>query len=288
MFLTFLYRFFEDKHTLRELGYNGNDFFSLKHFLFMGIMLVLIITISILLRKVKKEKIFIIYKVIAIISPLLEIFKITFETHFDLLRGMGFNWGGLLPLYTCSMLMYFMPFVAFGKGNMKQWSMAFFTTIGMLAGFTNFIYLSALNWYPLFTFGALYSAYYHSMLVFVGMSLLITGIYKPTWQTIKDAMIPVILFCVIVVPANYIIKHVTNDTWVDYMMIMNFNGMWVFGKFSDWLDDRGLNFIFTILMVCVGYPIAAALFTAIDIGIIKLIDKFKKKEPKEELELETK
>ena len=114
------YGFFDDKYTLRNEGYDGADKLSPKQFIVMGIIFLAIIIISLLLRKAKKEKVFTIYKVLAIVMPLLEIAKISFETYYDVLNGQPFNTGGILPFYTCSMLMYFLPFVAWGKGKMSR------------------------------------------------------------------------------------------------------------------------------------------------------------------------
>lgn len=150
-----IYRFFEDNYTLARNGYNGEDRMSLKQFVVMGILFVLIVLISIVLRKKTKDDkkmLYTIYKVIAIVMPFFEIFKICFSAYFDLKNGESFNWGGILPLYSCSMLLYFLPFVAWGKGKMHKYSIAFFCTVGMVAGISNFIYLSSAGYYPIFTY----------------------------------------------------------------------------------------------------------------------------------------
>ena len=268
------YGFFDDKYTLRNNGYDGIDKMSPKQFIFMGSLFILIIIISILLRKVKKEKIFTIYKVLAIIMPILEITKISFETHFDIINDGYFNIGGILPFYTCSMLLYFLPVVAFTNGNLKRYSMAFFTTIGLVAGLSNFVYLSALGWYPLFTFGGMYSAMFHAVIVFVGISLMITGIYTPSFKSIYEGMIPIVIFSIVVIPLNFYIKNHTQDTWVDYMMLMNANGF--ISPVSDFFINHHIQLLFSLIMLFVAYPIATALIALIDIGIIKFVSLFKK------------
>ena len=165
MFNILAYNFFINKYKLRELGYDGSDKLSVKQFIVMGSIFIFLIVISILLRKAKKDKLYLIYKILAIVMPVLEVIKITFETHYDLLNGQPFNWGGIMPFYTCSMLLYFLPFVAWGKGKMKEWSMAFFSTIGLVAGLSNFVYLSAAGFYPILTFGCMHSILYHSAVV---------------------------------------------------------------------------------------------------------------------------
>ena len=265
------YGFFDDSYTLAEKGYHGEDRMSPKQFIFMGALFIAIIIVSILLRKVKKEKLFTMYKVLAIVMPIIEITKIAFSTVADLTHGQPFNLGGILPLYSCSMLLYFLPFVAWGKGGkMQRFSMAFFSSIGLVAGLSNFIYLSSAGWYPIFTYGGLYSALFHAVIVFVGMSLMITGLYKPSFRTIYEGMIPILIFSVFVIPANFIIKHVPNNgSNPDYMMLMDANGFIPF--ISNFFIEHNIQFLFSLLMLFVAYPIATALITLIDMGVIALI-----------------
>ena len=264
------YGFFDDSYTLAEKGYNGSDRLSIQQFVTMGILFVLIIVISILLRKLKKEKVLTIYKVISFVMPILEIAKMVFSGVADYRHGEPYNLGGALPLYTCSMLMYFLPFVAWGKGRMKTWSMAFFASIGLVAGLSNFVYLSAAGWYPLWTFGCLHSIIYHSLIVFVGVSLLICQLYTPSLKTIYEGMIPILLFSVIAIPMNYIIDSIPNNgSSPDYMLLMNANGFIPF--ISDFFISNNIQFLFTLLMLLVAYPLATAIITFVIMGIYKLV-----------------
>ncbi|MCR5741672.1 MAG: YwaF family protein [Gammaproteobacteria bacterium] len=272
------FNFFQDSYTFRRNGYMGEDRMSLKQFLVMGTIFILIIIVSLILKKEKRERLYFIYKFLAIFMPISEIVKISYSTYFDLLNGEPFNWGGILPFYTCSMLLYFLPFVAWGKGKMKTYSMAFFTTIGLVAGLSNFVYLSAAGWYPIFSYGCMYSIIYHSAIVFVGMSLMITGEYTPTLKSIFDAMVPVVIFSAFVIPINFIIKGTTGQ-YTDYMMLLDFNGFGKISEFARMLYDKGLGIIFSLLMLFIGYPIATALITLIDISVIKLINRIQ--QPKE-------
>ena len=219
------YGFFDDSYTLASKGYTGSDRMSIQQFIVMGTIFVLIIVGSIFLRKLKKEKVLNIYKVLAITMPILEICKMIFSGMADINHNEPYNLGGALPLYTCSMLLYFLPFVAWNKGKMQRWSMAFFTSIGLVAGLSNFVYLSAAGFYPLFTFGCIYSIIFHTVIVFVGMSLMITELYIPSFKTIYEGMIPILMFSVIAMPANFIILHIPNNgSYPDYMMLMDANG----------------------------------------------------------------
>ncbi len=275
-----IYRFFEDSYTLARNGYNGEDRMSLKQFVVMGIWFILIVLISVFLRKKTKDNkktLYTIYKVLAIIMPLLDIFKICFSTYFDLKNGESFNWGGILPLYSCSMLLYFLPFVAWGKGKMRKYSIAFFCTVGMVAGISNFIYLSSAGYYPIFTYGSMYSIFFHGVIVFVGMSLMICDEYKPTFASIIDGMIPILMFSVIVIPVNFIIKYNTDDGYVDYMMLMSCNRLPVFIDISNFLSEHGLLLLFSFFMLGIVYPLVTAIMVSIELGVYKLVDFVREK-----------
>ena len=272
------YGFFDDSYTLAQKGYNGSDKMSPKQFIVMGILFVLIVTICVLLRKVKKEKVFTIYKVLAIFMPIFEIIKIWFSSYADISHGEAFNLGGILPLYSCSMLLYFLPFVAWGKGRMQRYSMAFFTSIGLVAGLSNFIYLSGAGWYPIFTYGCMYSIIFHGVIVFVGMSLMITELYTPSFKTILEGMIPILLFSVIVIPANFIIINLPFNigSKPDYMMLMDANGF--IPDISNFFINNHIQLLFSFLMIFVAYPLATALIVLIDMGITKLVKLIFKKD----------
>ena len=270
------YGFFDNSYVLEEKGYTGSDRLSLLQFIVMGLFFVLIIFVSLFLRKTDKRNIFTIYKVLAIAMPILEITKIAFSTYADLTHGEPFNLGGILPLYSCSMLLYFLPFVAWGKGKMQRYSMAFFVSIGLVAGLSNFVYLSAAGWYPIFTFGCLYSILFHGVIVFVGMSLMICEIYTPSFKTFYEGMIPVLLFSTFVIPANFIIKAVPNNgSNPDYMMLMDANGF--IPVISDFFINNNIQWLFSLLMLFVAYPISTALIVLIDMGVIKIIKMFAKR-----------
>ncbi|MBQ4289746.1 MAG: YwaF family protein [Clostridia bacterium] len=269
------YGFFDGPQDVAALGYSGQDKMSPRQFIVMGTLFIVIILVSLFLRKVKKETVFAVYKILAVFMPLLEVAKISFSTYHDFRHGDSFNLGGILPLYTCSMLLFFLPFVAWGKGWIQKTSMAFFTSIGMVAGLTNFIYLSAAGFYPIFTFGGLYSVFYHGVLVFIGMSLLITEIYVPTWKTVPEGMIPVLLFSLFVIPANFLIKCVPGNEFVDYMLLMNANGF--VPAISDFFILHHIQLLFSLMMLFVIYPAATLIIVLIEMGICRLISLFRKR-----------
>ncbi|MBQ9416918.1 MAG: YwaF family protein [Clostridia bacterium] len=275
------YGFFEGSYSIAEKGYHGEDRMSLKQFLVMGAIFVFLILLSVLLRN-KKEKLITVYRILSFLMPVLEIGKIIFSTYYDIEHGDGFNWGGILPFYTCSMLFYFLPFVAFGKGRLRRFSMAFFTSIGLVAGLSNFIYLSAAGWYPLWTYGCLYSILFHSVIVFVGLSLLISGLYRPDFKTMYEGLIPVFAFSLLAIPVNYIVRTIPGNGFADYMLLIDCNGF--VPALHGFFADHGLQFLFTLFVLFVGYPAAHALVVTLEIGLIRLLSLFGQNKQKKEKE----
>ena len=269
------YGFFDDRYTMIENGYSGEDLMSPKQFAVMGTVFVLIVLASLLLRRVKREKLFLIYKVIAVVMPFVEVVKVTYSSYFDILNGQPFDWGGILPFYTCSMMLYFLPFVAWGRGGMMQRvSMAFFTNIGLIAGLSNFVFLSSASFFPILSFSCFYSISFHALLVFVGMSLLITGEVKPSLRTALEGTVPVLIFSAFVIPINFIIKRLTGG-WVDYMMLMRFNDFPVLGDLAHFLESRGLLLLFSLFVLLLLYPLASLIITWIEIGAAKAVSAVK-------------
>lgn len=267
------YGFFDDEYEMAKNGYSGQDRMSPLQFAVMGGIFVLIIFICILLRRLKKENVFKIYKVLSFVIPVMEIVKIIFSSVADITKGAGFSWGGILPFYTCSMIIYFLPFAAWGKGWMARFSMAYFCTIGLVAGLSNFIYLSAAGFYPIFSYGGLHSVIMHSLIVFVGMSLLITGIYVPNLRSIYEGMVPIVMFGIPVMVINFVIDHFKNHGWVDYMLLMYGNGFPIIGDLAVYMRDHGMHVLFSLLILFIVYPIATALMTFIIMGIRKAVKK---------------
>ena len=272
------YGFFDDNYTLAQKGYHGEDKLSLYQFLVMGGLFIIIVIGSCFLRKVSKQRVNILYKILAVFMIAAEIAKMTFSTYFDMIHGEPFNWGGILPFYTCSMCLFLLPILAWGKGKARDCAAAWFCTIGLVAGVSNFIYLSGAGFYPILSYGGLYSVFYHTNIVFVGMSLMITGAYKVTWRSIIDAMIPIIIFGLIVIPINFAIFYLAGQGYVDYMLLMDANGFVPF--LTDWFKQNNLQWLFSFFALFIVYPAATALITAIDIGFRKVFEGFSRPKAK--------
>lgn len=259
------YNFFDYKHFIE--GYHGQDFWGTAHTVFMVIACLAIILVPVFLRKTKEKNVDLFLKILSIAIPVLEVIKITWETVWDLKVVGSFNWGGLLPLYTCSMFIFVLPFAAWAKGNVKRAAVAWLSTIGIFAGLTNFFLPPILNTYPFWTLATFTSLNFHFWMVFTGVFLGVTGYYKAKWSDIITAWLPLALFSVIVIPANYILQE--QGHYPDYMLYMHGNGAPVLPQISQFFIDKGLQFIYTLIMVF-GYMLIGAIFVAIYQGCYAL------------------
>ena len=252
-------------------GYSGQDYMGVGQFAFLGIATLAIILVSIFLRKASHKKIDVLLKILAVVIPFLDLLKIVIESYYDITGGSGFNFSGLMPLYTCSIFVYSLPIAAFGKGKAREYSLAFITTLGIFAGLTNFVMAPILNTYPFFNFHTFVSLNLHFWMVFVGIYLIASGYYVPRWADIFRGMVPLTILSVVVIPVDYALSAYYGWS-VDYMLYYSGNGAPILPELADALASRGLRPIFT-LMIFVMYIVIAAII----VSIVRLVCVAKQK-----------
>lgn len=251
------YRFFDYKGYID--GYHGQDFFGTTHIIAMVVLTALIVVMLVVFRKASKKSIDAYLKILSIIIPISEVVKIVWESYWDIKTGAGFNATGLLPLYTCSMFIYMLPLAAWTKGKVKDCAVAWLGTIGVFGGLTNFYLTQILNSYPFWTFATFMSLFFHFMMVFTGLLLVVSKYKEFNFKDAIRAWIPLAIFSVIVIPVCYILK-------ADYMLYYYGNGAPLLPDIASFFASHGLRFVYTLL-VCVGYALIALIF----ISIYKLV-----------------
>ena len=242
------YHFFDYKYNIS--GFHS-DLFSTPHLVYVGLVFLFSLLAARLFRNTDRQKVEKWLKIQAVITPLLEVVKISWESYYDITTGRGFNVEGLLPIYTCSLLIYMLPLAAWGKGRVRDCALAFLTTIGMLFGAVGVIYCNGLNFYPFWTFGAFYSLYFHTSMFLTGVVLLASGTVRPEWKNVPLSFIPVAVLALIAVPADYILS-------TDYMLLYSGSGVPLYEDLAAWLAERGLRPIYTLIMLLTHLPLAAA------------------------------
>jgi hypothetical protein len=254
------YNFFDYKDFIPDED-KQNVMWSTEHIVFIILAVLAIILLCYFLRNIKGKSVDKYLKILAIIMPVLEIIKITWETYWDIKLGHGFNITGLLPLYTCSMFIYVLPFAGWGKGKVKECALAFLTTLSVFAGLTNFFIPPIFNTYPFFSYASFMSLNYHFLMVFTGVFLVATRYYVPNFKSILKGFIPLLIFSVIVIPFDYIMFY-NGHYWIDYMLYIHGFGAPLLPSIADKLGSLNLRGLYTILVMG-GYLLIDCIFVSI-------------------------
>ena len=241
------YHFFDYKYRISGFV---SDLFSTPHIVYIAAVFILSFAAAYALRRTDHARIRKWLKIQSVFTVLLEAVKICWESYYDIQTGQGFNYGGLLPLYACSLFIYMLPLTAWGRGKGKACAGAYLTTIGLLFGGIGVIYCNGLNFYPFWTFGAFYSLYFHAAMFFIGVLLLMTGYVRPEWKNVKLAMVPVLLLALAAIPVNYALGS-------DYMQIYSGDGVPLYEELAAFLAGKGLRPLYTAIMLLTYVPLAA-------------------------------
>lgn len=250
------YHFFDYKYNIQ--GFTS-DMFSIPHIIFIALSLVGVPIACYFLRKADHKKIDLFLKIFSICFLAFEIIKVAWESYYDISTGRGFNKEGLIPVYTCSIFIYTMLCAGWGKGKIKDCSLAFLTTIGLVSGIIGIVYCRGLAYYPFWTFGGFYSLLFHFSMYAVGMFLLFTRYKTLGLKDMIRGWFPLLLMSFISTPINY-------TYGADYMQTYNAGGVPLLSNFADLLAAHNLRWLFTIIMIALYIPMAGAV-----VGLTKLV-----------------
>jgi len=206
--------FFVHKDFLPSADKIPGTLFTPLHFIASAFWIVLIIIVCILLGKKEERILKRVFAGLWITLVILEVTKITWET----LSGItvNFEWGGILPLYPCSIFMYAMPFAIWGKGNVRYSACGYVCSLGLLGGAINFIYpANVLNNYSCISFAGFHTLFYHGTLVLCAVLMLTSGYHSYTMVTkARQLLLPAIPALLVSVVANFVNFSPINS---DYM-----------------------------------------------------------------------
>ena len=211
-------------------------------------------------------------KVMSIVVFVNEVIYVTWEAIQCHNHGHSFNFDSSLSLYTCSLFIYCLIPAAWAKGKVKEICLAFITTVGLLAGITGIFTVNGFKYWPIFTYGALYSYFFHYTMTFVALAILVSRYYKVTLKSVLYSFIPIAILSVIVIPVDYALK-------ADYMLLYSGDGAPLMPTLANALASHGLRGIYTAIMLITYLPISL-LVVEIIIGIEKLVSIITKKEEK--------
>lgn len=189
--------FFTHKDFLPSADKIAGTLFTPLHFLFAGVLLALVITGAILLAKKSEKTIKTVFTIGWIILLVWEPVKIIWETYGGC--DVWFEWGGILPLYPCSIFLYAMPLAIWGRGSVRYMGCGYVCTLGLLGAAINFAYpANVLSNYSCISFSGFHTFFYHGFMLFCALVMLISGYhsYKEAarWRDLVLPAIPLLRF----------------------------------------------------------------------------------------------
>ncbi len=175
-----LKNFFTHKDHLPPSSEIAGTLFTPLHLVFAAILLVSIIALALLLSKRSEKTIRMTFLVIWAVLCVAEVSKILWETYTG--ATVNFEWGGILPLYPCSIFMYAMPLAIFGRGRVRYMGCGYVCTLGLLGGAINFVYpANILSNYSCISFAGFHTFFYHGAILFCAIVMLRSGYHSYKW-----------------------------------------------------------------------------------------------------------
>jgi uncharacterized membrane protein YwaF len=161
--------------------YEACGMFSTGHFVLLGISFLIICIATYFTRNLKKENVLKIIRISTVFLWVLEIIKIVF----NLSIGNANKPNTYIPLYYCSLILYAGIFSGFCKGKLKQVGDVFIATGAIVGGLVFLVYPStSIVTYPLFHYISLQSFILHTIMVYLGILVNVTGYVKLQYKDI--------------------------------------------------------------------------------------------------------
>lgn len=227
-FVFLMQHFFTHKDFLPAADQIPGTLFTPLHFIYETIVLAIVIGSAVYVARHKK--------IMKTVFTWMLAYLVVFE-------GVIIAWDSLagsrshldlavnLSLYPCSIFLYAMPFVIWGKGLPKRMACGYVCSLGLLGALINFLYpVARLLDYSCISFAALHTFTYHGCMLFTCLVLLLSGEHRYTqvtkWWEPFLASVPGLLASI---PAN-LINY--SPIHADYMYFTNqhFISQWIFGN----------------------------------------------------------
>lgn len=186
--------------------YEACGMFSLEHIIAMIICFTVVFIVVYKTKNVEKQKIEKVIKILSFIVTLLEIIKIGYN-HINGYIAIN-NW---VPLHFCSLFIYSLWMVGYGKGWIKKVGESFLAAAGIVAGAVFLIMpSSSLTLFPIFHFQCLYSLLFHSLMLYLGLMYFINDWFDINMKNYKYYIIFCTIFCVIA----FILNNITDANFM--------------------------------------------------------------------------
>ena len=169
-----LKNFFTHKDFLPSADKMPGTLFTPLHFAVAAVFLALVLIAAFWVAKKGEKTVRTFFMIIWLAVVILEPTKILWETYTG--ATGNFEWGGILPLYPCSIFMYAMPFAIWGRERVRYAACGYVCSLGFLGGVINFVYpANILGNYSCISFAGFHTLFYHGAIVCCALIMLLSG-----------------------------------------------------------------------------------------------------------------
>lgn len=204
--------FFLHKDYLPPKELLPGTMFTPLHFIFAACVAAGLILLGLHIAKKSEKTIRITFICLWAVLVVLEVVKILWETYCG--KTVSFEWGGILPLYPCSIFMYAMPFAIWGRGLVRRAACGYVCSLGLLGAAINFVYpATILGNYSCLSFAGFHTFFYHGMMLLCALVMLRSGYHSyknvTKWY---ELLLPAAPFLAVSILANAVnFSHIHSD-----------------------------------------------------------------------------
>ena len=242
--------YFTHKDFLPTANLMPGTLFTPLHFFASACCIALIAFLCARLHKKNERTLQKIFTGLWITVVVLEIAKMFWETFCG--GDTAFELTGILPLYPCSIFMYAMPFAIWGKGKVRYAACGYVCSLGLLGGAINFVYpANVLNSYSCISFAGFHTLFYHSVLVFCAILMLLSGYHSYKGVTrARQLLLPAVPALAMSVAAN-LVNFSPIDSDYMFFKLNSFFFAPLGAATPDWL---GVIFVYGIYLLIHALP----------------------------------
>lgn len=182
--------FWKEEHDLPSDA--GFKLFEFEHIMALIIILFCLILAIILFRKLKAESRIVILRIVAVILPVLELWKIIMLITCNRMSV------GHLPLHLCSMTIFVYPVIAFMYEGRLRETLAEISVITLLPAAISALVFPDWNMYPIINFYSLHAFVWHSLQVLFPILCIINGWVVPKVKNIWKNTVFVVAYAIVV------------------------------------------------------------------------------------------
>lgn len=198
-----LQNFFTHKDHLPPADQIPGTLFTPLHFAFAAGLLALVILGALELSR-HKERIRPVFTAIWVVAVVWEVVIVYWESTAGDTPGLDLQTN--LSLYPCSLFIYTLPFIIWGRGAVQKMAYGYLCTLGVLGGAVNFIYPSIrLASYSCISFVGFHTFFFHSAIVFTFLVVVLSGMHRyggvTHWYELLYPAVPSLLLSI---PANIV------------------------------------------------------------------------------------